>query len=165
VLVAAVDLVASLVEHDVGEAQHVPGERAARPAQDRLRACDDLGEAERLRDVVVSTRAQRLDLVLGRVLRRQEEDRGAVAVRAQAAAHLDPLDVGEHPVEDDQVGLAAADRVERGAARGRLLDVEALVAEGRRDRVDDRGLVVDDEDPLSAGGHENMVAAAAVKPL
>ena len=65
---------------------------------------------------------------------------------AQAAADLDAVDVGEHPVEHDQVGLEARDRRERLAAGRRLLDLEALVAERGRDGVDDRALVVDDED-------------------
>ena len=143
---------AGLVEHEVGEAEHVARQVAGRAAEDRLDARDDLGEAERLRHVVVAAGAERLDLVLGRVLRGQEEHRALEAARAEPPADLDPLDVGEHPVEDDQVGLGARDRGERVAAVVRLLDLVALVAESGRDRVDDRRLVVDDEDPVPRSG-------------
>ena len=147
-VVAAEDLVAALVEDEVGEAEDVAGQVAGGAAEDRLHARDDLGEAERLRDVVVAAGAERLDLVLDRVLRGEEEDRRLEAALAQPAADLDALDVGEHPVEDDQVGLDARDRGERVAAVRRLLDLVALVAERGRDGVDDRRLVVDDEDPV-----------------
>src|SRR5207248_4226088 len=47
--VAAQHLVPLLVEHEIGEAEHVAGQDAAGAAQDRLHARDHLGEAERLR--------------------------------------------------------------------------------------------------------------------
>ena len=58
-----------------------------------------------------------------------------------------PVDVRQHPVEDDQVGVDTRDGGERLAAGRGLLDLESLVAQGGRDGVDDRALVVDDEDP------------------
>src|SRR5262249_5888287 len=48
---AAEDLVAALVEHEVGELEQVPRQLARGATQDRLHARDDLGEAERLRHV------------------------------------------------------------------------------------------------------------------
>ena len=101
---AATNLVPLLVEHEVGEAEHVAGQLA--DLVRRRIACvarDDLGEAERLRHVVVAAGAQRLDLVLDAVLRGQEEDGGLEPARPQAAPDLDPLDVREHPVEHDEV--------------------------------------------------------------
>jgi hypothetical protein len=48
--------------------------------------------------------------------------------------------------EHDQIGAEIVDR-ELGRTSGRdLLRVESFVAKGRRDRVGDRRLVVDDED-------------------
>ena len=139
----------ALVEHEVAEPERVARQLAARAAHDRLHAGHDLGQAEGLRHVVVSARTERVDLVLDRVLRGQEQDRGLVATLAEPAADLDPLDVGEHPVEDDQVRIEAGDGGERFAPRRRLLDLESLVSQSRRDGVDDRRLVVDDEDPRS----------------
>ena len=142
----AEDLVPSLVEHEVVEPQDVARQLAGGAAQDRLDARDDLGEAERLGDVVVAAGPEGLDLVLDATLRRQEEDRRPEAALAQALPDLDPVDVGEHPVEDDQVGLEGHRLRERVAAGSCLLDLVALVAKRGRDGVDDRRLVVDDED-------------------
>ena len=143
---AAAHLMAVLVEREVAEAQDVAGQLASRAPQDRLHARDDLGEAERLRHVVVSAGAQRLDLVLDGVLRREEEDRGAEAALAHAPADLDALDVGEHPIEHDEIGLELRDRRERAAAGRLLAHLETFVPKRSRDGVDDRRLVVDDED-------------------
>jgi len=71
------------------ELQRVTGKVPDGSAQDRLDARDDLSEAERLRHVVVAARAQRLDLVLGRVLGGEEENAGLGALRPEAAADLD----------------------------------------------------------------------------
>ena len=143
---AAEDLVPALVEHEVAEAKHVAGELAAGAPQDRLHARDDLRKAERLRHVVVAAGAERLDLVLDAALGGQEEDRGLEPALPKPAADLEAVDVGEHPVEHDQVWLEAHHRLERVASVRGFGDVEALVAERGRDGVDDRRLVVDDED-------------------
>ena len=142
---AAEDLVPALVEHHVGEAQDVARQVAVRPAQHCLHAGDELGERERLGDVVVAAGAQRLHLVLDRVLRGQEENRRLEAALAHPPPDLDPGDVRQHPVEHDEVRLLARHCRERVAAVRRLLDLIALVAQRRRDRVGDRRLVVDDE--------------------
>jgi len=87
--------------------------------------------------------------------------------RAQAAPDLDPLDVGEHPVEDDQVRLLAGGGLQGLPAAEGLFDLVALVAEGGRDSVDDRGLVVDDEDAAgdAVGLHGTIVARVTVNRL
>src|SRR5439155_778478 len=79
------DLVAALIQDEVAELEHVPRQRPGRAPQDRGGSGDDLREAERLRDVVVAARPERLDLVLGAVLRGQEEHRGLDALRAEPA--------------------------------------------------------------------------------
>ena len=152
-----------LVEDEIGEAEDVARQLARGAPEDGLGARDELGEAERLRDVVVAARAERLDLVLGRVLRGQEEDGGLEAALPQAAADLDPLDVGQHPVEHDEVGLEARDRAQGLPTGLRLLDRVALVAERGRDGVDDRRLVVDDEDLVLA--HAPILARVPVNRL
>ena len=78
----------------------------------------------------------------------QEEHGRLESLLAQPASDLNPLDVGEHPVEDDEIRLESRDGVERVAPVVRLLDLVALVAESGGDGVDDRLLVVDDEDAL-----------------
>jgi hypothetical protein len=112
-----VHLVPRFVERHVGEAEDVAGEVARCAPQDRLHTGHDLGDAEQLRHVVVATGTQRLDLVLDRVLGGEEEGRRLEALLAQAPADLDPVDVGEHPVEHDEIGLEVRHGGHRAAAR------------------------------------------------
>ena len=72
------------------------------------------------------------------------------AVGPQALHDVEPVAVGEHDVEDHEVGPERLGRPEGVGAGGGDLDVEALVAEGRRDEIRDVRLVVDDEDPCFA---------------
>ncbi|HVM58510.1 MAG TPA: hypothetical protein VMT74_13690 [Gaiellaceae bacterium] len=62
----------------------------------------------------------------------------------------------------EPVRLAERGGLERVASRRRLVDVEALVAERRRDGVDDRGLVVHDQDPV---GHTGSLPPVPVNGL
>ena len=105
-----------------------------------------LGQTERLGHVVVATGAPGGVLVLDRPVRRQGEDRDTRSPLTRAPADLDPVDVGQHPVEHDQVGVEPERSIERLPAASGLLDLESVVAERGCHRVDDRGLVIDDED-------------------
>ena len=126
---------------------------AAGAAQHGADAGDDLLEAERLGDVVVAADGEALDLVVDRVARRDEDDGQLTALLAQPAGHGEAVHVGEHDVEDAEVGLVVAGDLERlGAARGGG-DVEPGVAQGRREELTDVGLVLDDEESgLGASG-------------
>ncbi len=101
-LVAAPHLARLLVERQVGEA-HRPLVVAARAPEHRLHASHDLGEAERLRDVVVGEREAR-HLVLRGVLRGEEDHRHPLVAVAQPARDREAVEVGEHHVEHDQIG-------------------------------------------------------------
>ncbi len=68
---------------------------------------------------------------------------------AQPPSDREAVEVGQHHVEHDQVGPELVDRLLGRAAGTDLHRLEPLVAEGGRDRVRDRRLVVDDE---HAGG-------------
>ena len=167
---SAEDFVPPLVEDEIGEAQDVAGQHTCGAPQDRLDPRDDLGEAERLGDVVVAAGAQRLDLVLRRVLRREKEHCCFESLVAQATTDLNALDVGEHPVEHDEVRLETRDGGERVAPVVRLFDLIALVAKGGRDCIDDRLLVVDDKDALlgarvAVQRHAPTVARVSVNTL
>ena len=63
----------------------------------------------------------------------------------QPAQHLEPVEVGQHDVEDDDVGLEVARDAQRGEAVSGGADVPALVAQGHREQLGKRRLVVDDE--------------------
>ena len=56
-----------------------------------------------------------------------------------------PVEIGKHHVEHDQIGPEFVDRLLGCSAGAHLHRLVALVAECSRDRIRDRGLVVDDE--------------------
>ncbi|MBG9885105.1 hypothetical protein ABE10_00595 [Bacillus toyonensis] len=117
-----------------------------RAAQDRLGAGDDLVEAEGLGDVVVAAGVEPLDLVLRVVLRGEEEDRSGEAGAPKALGDAEPVHVGEHDVEDDEVGLLLEDGGDGGGAVGDGLHRESGEAQPRGQQVADVRFVVDDQD-------------------
>ena len=77
---------------------------------------------------------------------RREHDQRHLGPLAQPAAELDPVEVGEHEVDDRGIGVRDRGDVERllaGAGRQRLV---AGVAEDHPQRAQDLLLVVADED-------------------
>jgi hypothetical protein len=76
--------------------------------------------------------------------------RKRIAVLKPRSRRRDAGNVREHPVEHEQIGVELAHGRDRAAAGRLLAHVEPLVAERRRDRVDDRRLVVHDEHLASA---------------
>jgi hypothetical protein len=132
--------------------------------EDRLDAGDDLVEAERLGDVVVAADGEARDLVFGVVLRREEEDRRRVARRAEALGDAEAVHVGEHHVEDDQIGLLFQDGRDglRPVADGP--DGEAGEAEARGQEVADVRFVIDDKD-LGAVTHGASICAPPRRSL
>ena len=59
----------------------------------------------------------------------------------------EPVEVGQHHVEHDQVGPELVDRLLGRTTGANLHRLVSLVAKGGRDGIRDRGLVVDDEHP------------------
>ena len=90
---------------------------------------DDLGQGEGLGDVIVAADGQSRDLVLQGVAGRQEEHRCPDPVGAQPPGDLEPVEVGEHDIEHDQVRWSLLCGDERGPARHGLFDLESLVAQ------------------------------------
>ena len=100
---------------------------------------------EGLDQVVVGAGVEAGDAVLGLGPRGQHQDRH-VALLAQAAADLDPVEPGQAEVEHDQVGDESDRHVERLDAVGGGADLVALVAQGTAQDVGDVGVVLDHED-------------------
>ena len=65
---------------------------------------------------------------------------------AQPAAHLEPVELRQHEVEDDEVDPLVPKRCEGLLAVPRLHDPEALALERVREQLLHRILVVDEED-------------------
>ena len=93
------------------------------PLDQRLESCDQLGEVERLRQVVVATRGEAGEPVGERVARGEEDDRHADAARPQRLDDVAAVRVGEPDVDHQGVGLAGIhlthelDRTHRGRDR------------------------------------------------
>jgi len=83
--------------------------------------------------------------------RRQEDHRRArPRPLLQAAHHLDPVEAGQHQVEDDEVGPVQLGEPQR---LGPVTGLPGLVTgplDVAGDDLDDRRLVVDDEDGAAA---------------
>ena len=120
-------------------------------------ARDELLEAERLDEVVVAAEREAAHLVLGRVLRGEEQYGDPSALGAQPPADLEAVEVGEHHVEDDEVGLDGRGGRERVAPVRHGVDVEAEVAQGRLEHRTQVVLVVDEQKAFS--GHESNIAS------
>ena len=86
----------------------------------------------------------------------RKSDRRAHAVVAEPAAHLEPVEVGQHHVEHDEVGRARLDGVERVAPDADRVHLEALVAERRLEHRAQVVLVVDEQESFAC--HPGSVA-------
>ena len=113
--------------------------------KDGADAGDDLLQAEGLGDVVVAADGQALDLVRHVVAGGQEEDGGGHVTLAQAPGHGEAVHVGQHDVEDHQVGGRLLHRLEGAVAVSGDRDLEACEAQGRGEQVADVGFIVDDK--------------------
>ncbi len=146
-------LAVAAVERHGADGEHLAAHRArARAAQHGADAAAQLGQAERLGDIVVGAGLETLDGVGLGVERGQHDDRHDVALLAQRAADVIAVGPGaERDVEQDHVELLAAGALDRLGAVGDRLDGVALLGEGACQRVAQRGLVVDDEDVHRSG--------------
>ena len=83
-----------------------------------MRACSSFGE------IIVGADLQSDDPIHLFAARGQHQDR-RLSARAEDAAHLEPIDVGQHDVEDDGVERRAVERGEPVATGEAALDDEA----------------------------------------
>jgi hypothetical protein len=119
----------------------------SRAAQHRPDPAAELGEAERLGDVVIRTCLEPEHGVRLGVERRQHDDRNYVAPAAQGPAHL--VAVGpraERDIEQDDVELVGARAVDRRAPVGDRHHPVAFAGERPHQHLAQVRLVVDNED-------------------
>ena len=133
----------------------VLGRLAAHPRapQRRFDAAAELAHREGLGDVVVGADLEPGDLVGLAAFRGQHDDRH-LAARAQLAADFDPVEAGQHQVEDDEVEAALFEALQGFAAVEGGGDVVAVLAQGIAEQRLNRLLVVDEENagrPVSHG--------------
>src|SRR5439155_1745607 len=90
------------VERQIGHAEHGrPGE--ASPAEQRPDPCEELGEGERLREVVVGSRAQAADPIGETIPRGEHEDRSGEIARSERLAHRDAVLARQEQANKDKV--------------------------------------------------------------
>src|SRR4029079_4930295 len=132
------------------------------PPQDRLDARDHLCRGGGLDDVVVAAENKPADLVCVAVARAQEEHRH-VRITTKAAADLEPRLVGQHHVQEHQVGTALRELLARLAAAGGVAHPEALGLQEVAHQLRDLLVVLDDQDRrrcLVSAAHTTSVAQA-----
>ena len=133
------------VQGEVADAQQAALALEA-PPQQRAQSGQQLRQGERLDQVVVGAGIEPLDPVVDGVARGEHQDRRVVTGAAHAAAHGEPVDVGQPEVEDQRVRGGLRQRLERLAARGHGHHLVALEAEGPVDGPADGEVVVHHED-------------------
>ena len=99
------------VDAHLAELVHRP--RRPRPARGPRRSAashagEELGQAEGLRDVVLGAELEPRDLVHLAGARAQDDDGHRLPLAPQRLEHLEAVQLGQHHVEDDQVGLLGA---------------------------------------------------------
>jgi hypothetical protein len=150
----------------------IEGERAAerRPGEQGLlgretgeQALDpgeQFGRMERFDQVVVGTGTQATDLLLDLALGGEHDDRdvaGAPLLCPDLRRHLVAVELGEHDVEEDEIGRLGAPQAESFRAVRRDDDVVALLLEGVLQEPLHIRVVVDDED---LGRHQSSTGLA-----
>ena len=125
--------------------------RAARPAEDGLDARLDLQHVEGLGHVVVRAVLKAEDLVHILALGRQHDDRH-VALFADALAHLNAVQLGQHHVQQDQVERFVEELVQRFLAVRRRIGLIANLLQAVFKSLDDQRLVVHQQNSLGHCG-------------
>ena len=125
----------------------------ARLPEPGAHARDQLGEGERLRQVVRSSELQAPDLRLDVGERREDEDALIGAALQQIPKDGDPVQLWQEQVEHHQLVPSGLGQLERPDAVVGAIHLEPFRGERSRDEADDPRFVVDDQHP----GHGPML--------
>ena len=136
------------------------GQRGPGPAGQRPDAGHQLGDVERLGQVVVGTQAQPLDPVFDGGRRRQHQQPAAGPVGYQLPADVVAVPAGQVAVEHDHVVTADGGLGERVAAVEGDVGGHALAAQHGRDRQGELGMILDHQHPHSS----SPTAGAVTRP-
>ena len=147
--IAAIDLARVRVEAKVGNRERRGASRGP-PPQQGAHPRQELLALERLDQVVVGSRVEPLDPIVRLGAGGEDQDR-RVALGAQAAADLDPVELRQPEVEDDEVGHEVLGQLERLHAIAGGAHLVALLAQGAPQDVGDLGVVLDDQHPAGDG--------------
>ena len=141
------------VDGETAEAQRRIGGGGATAAENGANARLQLARTEGFGQIVVGADLQSDDAIHLLAARGQHQDR-RLGARADRAADLEAVDVGQHDVEDDGVERRAVERGEPVATGEAALDDEAGGGQVVRDHGGQPRVVVDDEKPLRHNASE-----------
>ena len=108
-----------VVAHDDRHVVRRGPARAAGATGERADARDELGERERLDEVVVGARVERGDARLDGIARGEHEHRHVDARAAQLLEHVEAVAIRQAEIEDHQIEVAAQAARDRLGARCR----------------------------------------------
>ena len=145
VSVAARHLAAHAIERQVVHLE-LFGRRLA-AAQQGAHAGQQLHEGEGFHQVVVGALFEALDAVIERAARAQNQHRRPGLAVADFLQHLEPVHIGQHQVEDDQVVIGGVKEVERGGAGGRGVHGVARALQSPAQEIGDALFVLDHQYP------------------
>ena len=114
---------------------------------------EELGEVERLGDIVVGAQVQATHPILDGSAGGQH-DHGDVAVGADPTQEVEAVPIGQAHVDDHEVGSIRSSALEPCLRRSRADHVDAVLAEAHLDEIEDPRLVIHDEHgrPPKSGG-------------
>ncbi|GAA3130423.1 hypothetical protein GCM10020001_060480 [Nonomuraea salmonea] len=121
--------------------------------QQRPHSGEQLGEAERFRHVVVGAGVEADDGVDLVDTCREYQDRSAVAFGADPAGDLEAVHLRQAKVENNEVDAARKGPLKRLRTIGTHLDLIALAAQGARERLGNRGVILGEKN----AGHKAIV--------
>src|SRR6266511_4865724 len=140
--VAPADLVGGRIEHEVAHRED-RGPLRRRPPDQRPEPGVELGERERLREVVVRARVEPPHPVVHAVARGEDQDRSPPPVAPEPVHHLHTVAVGQSQVEDHGV-VVVLERERRSLGTGgRHVHRVALLAEAPRQQAGHPRMVLD----------------------
>ncbi len=142
-LAAAPHLVADHVHFDIGIGQLLAGQARPHAAQHRIDPGDQFAWREGLGDIIVGAGFEAAHPVFLLAACRQHDDRhiGGVGTAPQPAAHLDPRQALDHPVEQHDIGRLLLGEQQRLLAIRRARDLEILAREMPFEQFGERRIV------------------------
>jgi hypothetical protein len=139
--------VCGAVDRDVADHDLVFSQARTNTAQDGAQAGEELVHRERLGQVIVGALIEATDAIALVAAGRQHDDRrvARLAARAQPAADFDPRNLGQHPVEQDEIGADLVGEKQGLFAVARQRNAIAFLLEIVFEQKRQRFLVLDDQ--------------------
>jgi len=117
-----------------------------RPSAQRGDPRNELGKSKRLHQIIVAARIEAQDPVLNIAQRGQKQNRRVAAGRAQAPDEGEPVEAGNHPIDNEQIEAIAHCAHETISTTRRLGDQVAFFAKTVRDVICILSIVFNEQD-------------------